>query len=129
MYKQISIISFVILICSCNISENDMYGTYTSKNLINNIDTLRILNNGSYSRDLYSKIDNSLVYHNTGKWDYKNGRIILHDFLLDEDNIYSKEAGSFENVLITSNLIVKKKSGKIIIYYRQLTDFSYYEKQ
>jgi len=106
-----------------------MEGIYVAKNLINHVDTLKILSDGTYIKNLYRKDDNSLIYRNTGKWKYKNGRITLYNFLLDEDEVYSKEFNRFEDVLITSSLVVKRRFGKIVIYYRQLTDQSYYEKQ
>ena len=133
MLKKILKISFllfiVILLNSCEIEKTDVTGVYVAENLINNIDTLKVLENGTYSKVLYRKSDNSLVYKNTGKWDFKDGRIILYDFFLDEDQVYSKEAGDFENVLITSSFTVGRRLNKIVIHYMQLTDYKYYEKQ
>jgi len=128
--KIVLLIFFIITtFYSCSISSDNLIGIYISKNLINNIDTLRILNNGTYSRDLHRKVDNSLVYHNTGKWNYEDGRICLHDFLQDEDNNYSKEVSNFKDVLITCDFPVERRAGKIAIYYRLFTETSYYEKQ
>lgn len=127
--KILPLTSLIILLCSCSINRENLTGVYVAQKLNNNLDTLRLLDNGTYIKDLYRKNDNSLVYHNTGKWDYNDGRITLHDFFLDEDQIYSKEAGAFENVLLTSSLIVKRRLGRVVIYYRQSTDYSYYEKQ
>jgi hypothetical protein len=133
MLKKILTIPFllfiVVLLCSCEIKKTDVMGVYVAENLINNIDTLKVLENGTYSKVLYRKSDNSLVYKNIGKWDFKDGRIILDDFFLDEDQVYSKEAGDFKNVLITSYLPVSRKLNKIVIHYMQLTDYKYYEKQ
>jgi len=133
MLKKILTIPFllfiVVLLCSCEIKKTDVTGVYVAENLINNIDTLKVLENGTYSKVLYRKSDNSLVYKNIGKWDFKDGRIILDDFFLDEDQVYSKEAGDFKNVLITSYLPVSRKLNKIVIHYMQLTDYKYYEKQ
>lgn len=127
--KVYSLFFVLMTIISCNISSNQMEGVYVAKNLVNHADTLKILGDGTYIKDLYRKDDNSLIYHNTGKWKYNEGRITLYNFLLDEDEVYGKEFKRFEDVLITSSLVVKRKLGRIVIYYRQLTDSSYYEKQ
>lgn len=121
-------LTFITFI-GCNISSSQMEGVYVAKNLVNHVDTLRILSNGTYVKNLYRKDDNSLIYRNTGKWKFKEGRVILENFLLDEDEDWSKDFDRFEDVLITSSLVPKRKLGKIVIYYRQLTDASYYEKQ
>ena len=125
---KISLLCFIPLIYGC-INSDNVVGMYVAKNLVNNIDTLRVLKDGTYSKDIYRKKDNSLIYHNAGKWDYEDGRITLHDFFQDEDQVYIKEAGNFENSLITCALLVKKRWFRTVIYYRQLTENSYYEKQ
>lgn len=117
----------IMVVIACGISGNQIEGVYVAKNLVNNVDTLKILSDGTYIKDLYRKDDNSLIYHNTGKWKYEEGRITLYDFLLDEDKPYNKEFNRFEDVLITSSLVVKRRFGTIVIYYRQRTDDSYYE--
>ncbi len=129
--KKISFLFLIPLsICCCSsIEQEEITGVYVAKNNINTIDTLRILENGTYIKDVYRKNDNSLVYHNTGVWKYEEGRrIILQDFFLDEDQIYSKEAGNFESGLITSSLIIERKSGKLFINYREDKGNYLYEK-
>ena len=129
MKIYIPIILILVLITSCTIERNDVVGTYVAQNLNNNIDTLRIFENAKYIRKLYRKSDRSLIYCNTGKWKYTNERITLENFFPDEDEVYSHEEGEFENVLITSSLNINRKFNKIIIYYMQLTEHKYYEKQ
>lgn len=127
--KLFLILVHVILLIGCSIGGDEVPGLYVTKNQINTIDSLRILSNGVYTQDLYRKADNSLIYHNTGTWKYKNERIIFNDFFLNEDAIYGKNAGDFERILITSSLTLEKTLGKIFINYREDKGNYGYEKQ
>ncbi len=124
----ISIIFILVFIPSCTLERSDVVGIYVAKNLNNNIDTLRICENANYVRNIYRKSDRSLIYCNIGKWKHKNKRITLENFLPDEDEVHSQEE-DFESILITSSLNINRRFNKIVIYYMQLTEYKYYEKQ
>ncbi len=129
IFELLPLFSIIILLDSCKINKTDLSGTYVAKNLINNIDTLKIFENGTYSKVLYRKNNNSLIYKNTGKWTYNGKRIVLYDFFSDEDEIHTIEEKNFEDILITSSFTIDRKFNKIVIYYMDLTDYKYYEKQ
>lgn len=129
MKRFIPLIFILVLITGCAIEQKDVVGTYVAQNLNNNIDTLKIFEDGRYIKKLYRKTDSSLIYLNTGKWKYIDERITLENFFPDEDEVYEPEAGEFENVLITSSLNINRRLNKIVIYYMQITENKYYEKQ
>lgn len=128
MKRFILLASILVFITGCTIEKKDVVGTYVAQNLNNNIDTLKIFENGIYIKKLYRKTDSSLIYINTGKWKYIDERITMENFFPDEDELYSPEAGDFENILITSSLNINRRLNKIVIYYMQITDNKYYEK-
>ncbi|MBW3130501.1 hypothetical protein [Hymenobacter profundi] len=95
-------------VCSCNPTEQEIIGTYTSPSKKQNIDTLSLFPNGTYSRKLYSTKDGHLIFNNSDLWKYdQNGHIILYSYLLDDDRDYRKEV--IEYFTITSSLPVKKR--------------------
>ncbi len=54
--KNLLLISIVnTVLVSCNINKSEVPGVYIAKNLINNIDTLKIYENGTYEKVLYRK--------------------------------------------------------------------------
>jgi hypothetical protein len=117
-----------ILVAGCGISKKNLCGVYTVKKSINTADTLVIRENGEYYRVLYRKKEKSVVYKNNDKWEFRDGRITLYNFLLDEDDVYDVKLKNFDNVLITSSFPVIKKSGTITFYHRNLNPDLFYEK-
>jgi len=107
----------IMVFFSCNIKQEEIPGTYISKNQINNIDTLRIFSDGTYEKKVYKKSDNSLIFHNTGGWNYKEARITFKDFFYDNDEIFSKDFKNFKDILITSSFTVEREAGKISIEF------------
>ncbi|WP_125932546.1 hypothetical protein [Hymenobacter glacialis] len=114
------------LLVSCGVRQEEVAGVYIVKNQTNNWDTLRILNDGTYTRRLRSK-HNSFVFTNTDKWSFEEGRITLFNYLLDEDYKYKTQT-NLQGSTITSSLPIEKRAGKVVIYYRQSTDDFFYEK-
>lgn len=126
-------ITLVILVLfslsACSVNEKDVVGLYTIKGLSNNIDTLRILSNGKYSRVLYSRTDGRLLFQNSNEWKYVANRLVLRDYLLDEDEKHMPEE-TLGLGAITAFLPVKRRLSKVVIYYRNGgEDDFYYEKE
>lgn len=113
---------------SCASKEEDVDGLYVSKNNINTIDSVWVYTNGNYKNLMYRKIDNSLVYKNTGKWIVDNGYITFFNFFTDEDELHSQEFTNFENILITTKFQLEHRLGKIIIRHKDMYDNIYLEK-
>lgn len=109
----------------CEVNKKEIPGVYISKHQINNIDTLVILKNGTYKKNTYRKLDNSLIFVNSGSWKYKKGRITFKDFFYDSDKVYSK---GFKDILITSSLIIKKEKGKMSIEFLEEKGYFRYQK-
>lgn len=126
--KIFCLLIFSLYMSSCKTSKNDAVGLYVSQNNINTIDTVRVLHDGTYVNSVYRKKDMSLVYKNEGKWKYNDGRIVFHDFFNDEDDVYSNEVKKFDDVLMTTELSVERKLGKIIIHHISNNEHIYLEK-
>jgi hypothetical protein len=128
-FRQILLLTTVtFLFNNCRRTKDDLVGTYVSRNNINTIDTLILFADGKYKNDMYRAQDKSLIYDNTGVWTFSDGYITLDNFYSDEDDIHSKEEGSFENVLMTKKLPIETKAGKIIIHHVAMYDNIYFEK-
>ncbi|MBD2766695.1 hypothetical protein IC235_02175 [Hymenobacter sp. BT664] len=110
-------------------SEEDIIGIYTMKGLSNNVDTLRILPGGKYTRVLYSKMGKRLLFHNSNKWKCAADRIILYEYLMDEDEKHMPQEILGVGT-VAAFLPIKRRFNKIVIYYRNGgDDSSYYEKE
>ena len=93
-------------------------------------DTIKIFNNGSYERLIYSE-NKDIVYYKESIWKFENHRIVLYDFLKDIDNDYfvGKDNGnSFDKFLINVSLPYKNDSFYISndknLYYRKVDNVS-----
>lgn len=128
--KNIILLLMIFVVAACQVNKNEVAGLYTVKNQLNTIDTLKILAGGEYVRILRVK-SKRIVFKNTDKWNFADGRITLRNYLLDNDDTYSSGV-VLDDVTITSSLPMERRFGKIIIYYRQdeeNQDNHYYEKQ
>ena len=128
--KNIILLLMIFIVTACQVNKNEVAGLYTVKNQLNTIDTLKILAGGEYVRILRVK-SKRIVFKNTDKWNFADGRITLRNYLLDNDDTYSSGV-VLDDVTITSSLPMETRFGKIIIYYRQdeeNQDNHYYEKQ
>lgn len=83
-------ITLLLTLVACSYSESDLEGTYVSSKIKNNIDTLILKNNGDYYRGLYTKSEKSLILRQYGKWRVKSNQLVLYQFHIDYDNVYSK---------------------------------------
>ncbi len=119
-------IAGVILGCKVNIEE--ILGVYVSNNYINNLNTLFILQNGKYRKCTYRKMDNSLIYLNTGSWKYQNGRIIFKEFFNNDDEVFSTSFNNFHDILITTSFDIEKENGKISIDFLEEKGHFKYQK-
>ena len=95
----------------------DISGIYLAEHNNKTIDSLVLENNGHYIRVLRRKSDSSLVFINKGRWDYKNDRVNLYDYLIDKDQNYKirKDNSYFDDVLMTASLPVKIEAQKTVI--------------
>ena len=116
------------MLVQCNSNKNNITGTYVSRNTVNTIDTLKIYSDSSYFHVIYRANDKSIVYENAGKWKQCEGYITFIDFYIDQDDVHSKEEGNFENVLMTTEYQLEKKSSKVIIHHIAMYDDMYLEK-
>ncbi len=114
--------------CHCRITRDETIGLYVSKNNINTIDTVWVIKDGTYINIMYRKLDNSLIYKNVGKWKVADGYITFDNFFSDEDEIHSKEVTNYEDVLITTQLPLEKRCGKVIMHHIDMYDDIYMEK-
>lgn len=128
MRLKIFLLLLIGTFLGCEVNKEEIPGVYVSKNQINNIDTLVILKNGTYKKNTYRKLDNSLIYLNSGSWKYKKGRIIFEDFFYENDKVYSKGFDHFKDILITSSLIIEKEKGKISIEFLEEKGHFRYQK-
>ena len=126
MFKKIALFALVVIFYSCgNVKSKEITGTYVARNNTNTIDTLRIFANSKYSRSLYRKKDNSLVYSHNGNWYYADGIIEFRDFLLDYDKVYHEDAKHFEELLMGCGFRVNKTFGKVYIGYKPNETYLY----
>lgn len=70
---------------SCSINRADIKGTYLKCNNQNLKDTLVLNADGSYDRRLYSA-EGKLVFKNKSNWILKDKRLVLKNFLKDDDD-------------------------------------------
>lgn len=122
------LIFLLCLVYSCELSHSDIHGTYTSKLLVNNIDTLVIKEDGSYHRTLYDKRSSRLLIEQDGRWKLDGEMLFLSDFFIATDKEYSKER-KFNSGLTDAFLEVEKTSSGIMIDYGYFDhDNRYYTK-
>lgn len=126
--RLLSILILPLLLANCGRNQHEAIGLYVSKNNVNTIDTVWVLQDGNYINSIYRKSDNSLIYKNVGKWKISEGYIIFDDFFAEEDEIHSKEFTKYEDVLMTTKLPLEKIEGKIIIHHKPMYDNIYLEK-
>lgn len=109
-------ISIILFMVNCD-NHLDISGIYLAEHNNKTIDSLVLENNGDYMRVLRRKSDSSLVFMNKGRWDYKNDRINLSDYLIDKDQNYKiiKDKSYFDDVLMTASLPVKIEAQKTVI--------------
>jgi hypothetical protein len=85
--RKIIIMKFLILssivLFSC-IKEQDLKGTYVPVNYKNNFDTIRLEDDGIYSRKVYD-INGKLLLKMKGRWEHKNDIINFRPFFLNLD--------------------------------------------
>jgi hypothetical protein len=110
------------------VNKNEVPGTYAVQGLRHHLDTLRVLPNGSYERTLRSKAAGHVLFRNRSTWTYAGSRLILHDYLLDEDEDLGPKTMSDLGAM-TCDLPVEKRLNKIVIYYREDGNDSFYYKK
>lgn len=125
----------VLIILSCSINKTSVKGTYLKCNNHNLKDTLVLNIDGTYHRKLYSN-SNKLVFENVSSWTLQENRIVLKDFLKDEDDIsyteiekvFSEEMYSkYQKFLMTISLPLKREDGTVFISINQDLN-AYYKK-
>lgn len=127
--RILTVLVLPLLLAGCGrTSHDDAIGLYVSRNNVNTIDTVWVLEDGSYINVIYRKSDNSLIYKNIGKWKAAEEYITFDEFFVEEDEIHSKEFTKYEDVLMTTKLPLEKRSDKIIIHHKPMYDDIYLEK-
>jgi hypothetical protein len=105
----------LVIMGSCTIKQEELSGTYIVRGLRNNIDTLKLLRNGTYTRVLYAQRNQRLL------------DLILYNFLPDEDQEHNPEEvlglGAMTCFFPTS-----KRFSTITIEFQAENDNMYYEK-
>ena len=116
-------ILLAVLTLSCSINKTSLKGTYLKCNNQNLKDTLILNDDGTYIRKLYSN-SNKLVFKNVSSWKLNKDRIILKDFLKDEDDISYSEIEEvfsekifvqYQKYLMTVSLPLKIEEDTIFI--------------
>jgi hypothetical protein len=116
-----------LIMSSCTIKQEELNGTYVVRGLKNNIDTLRIWRNGTYTRVLYAQRDQRLLFQNSDKWKHSEDDIILYNFLPDEDQEHNPEEVLGLGTM-TCFFPARKRFSKITIDFQAENDDMYYEK-
>ena len=116
-------ILLAVLTLSCSMNKTSLRGTYLKCNNKNLKDTLILNDDGTYIRKLYSN-SNKLVFKNVSSWKLNKDRIILKDFLKDEDDISYSEIEEifsekmfvqYQKYLMTVSLPLKREEDTIFI--------------
>jgi hypothetical protein len=117
----------LVIMGSCTIKQEELSGTYIVRGLRNNIDTLKLLRNGTYTRVLYAQRNQRLLFQNSDKWKRSSNDLILYNFLPDEDQEHNPEEvlglGAMTCFFPTS-----KRFSTITIEFQAENDNMYYEK-
>jgi len=128
-------ILLAVLTLSCSINKTSVKGTYVKCNNHNLKDTLILNDNGTYLRKLYSN-SNKLVFRNISSWELNKDRIVLKNFLKDEDDISYAEIEEvfsekiyfqYQKYLMIVSLPLKKEGDTIFISIDQDLN-AYYKK-
>lgn len=129
---------FTLILCTlviaCSLREDNIIGVYTKSGNVNLIDTITINSDGSYNRVLYSK-SKTLIFKNRATWSFENDRIVLDDFLKDDDSISFQtikepfpinSLPQYKELLMNVSLPVEKIEDRIVIYLDQDLNLFYH---
>lgn len=119
------VLAFLVLV-SCSVDKPELNGVYTAQNFTESIDTLELKESGIYYRSIYDKNENKLIFKGIGEWEFKNGEIILNDFLSNMDELqYYNSLVNYDNTLSTTYLRVDRRifDGIQIIIHKDLKYF------
>lgn len=108
--------------------KSNIHGVYVGQNYTNNIDTLIIMENGTYQQIVYRKEDNCLAHKHVGTWDYSDGYINFDSLLVNRNEKLSELVESWNEVLMRASLPARRKGNfeiNIIVDY----DSNYYYKK
>lgn len=121
LFLLISLVIIVLIIIN-NISPNPV-GVYIAKNHVNTIDTVFVNKDGTYSRVICQMKNNKVLFKNSGKWEYKNGRMLFKDFFPNDDAELF-EGYAFDSVLLTFSVPLEKSYLRVVFDYDE-TNGSY----
>lgn len=120
---------FIFLFINCGYVHNKE-GVFVAKKFRNTIDTLKLYANGSYEHIIYDKNKSKLININSGSWEYEGSRLVLYDFLVNEDDLrYFNDSVTYDHVLMTRFFNTGILSNTIIIdydldkYYYKIEDY------
>jgi hypothetical protein len=116
----------LFMINSCSLDNKEVQGIYVG-NFSNNIDSIKISNNGLYERVIYDN-KKRLIFKNKSTYKLKNGNISFDNFLLNEDDLNDKVKYN-ENDLLNANLSYNKNLvGSIKIFVDYDNEYYYIKK-
>lgn len=123
----LALLVVTLLLNSCDVRREDLSGVYIIRGLKNSLDTLEILPNGTYVRTLYARSDRRILFKNKDKWKPDGDRILLYNYLPDEDEKHIPEEVLGPGAMLC-DLPVKRQFSKIIIGGPHMGDNAVYEK-
>lgn len=101
---------------SCELNEEQLYGTYVSNNSENNIDSLFLYENSTYRHSIYLKDETTMILNHQGKWVYESGYLDLDNFYNNDNRKFRKDVDyKFEENYILTSTPVRSSFGKIKI--------------
>ena len=125
---HLALLAVSLIFSSCSAKQGEISGIYIIRGLRNNLDTLKILRNGTYVRTLYAQSDRRLLFKNEDKWKTDGDRILLYNFLPDGDEKYPPEVVLGPGAMLC-DLPVRRQFGRVVsIEAPRDIDEAFYEK-
>jgi len=127
--KKIWYVIIVFCLCAWFLSSSpDPAGTYVAKYHTDTIDTVLVLKGGTYKQSIYRKADGVRLFHNEGKWSYKNGRIRFTNFF-QSDDIAKKPNYDYGSVLLVFSVQLERNfiGRPVFDYDEETATYRYYK--
>ncbi|KAB1064903.1 hypothetical protein [Salibacter halophilus] len=115
---------FVIIAIILILVYNNITGTYVRYKSENTTDSLILKKDNKYIRKIYDLKNDKLIFHNVGKWEVEEDRIVFYDFFINEDRKYNHDF-DFNSGLTIASFPIKNRWGRYVFDYDQ--EKSYYK--
>lgn len=112
-----------------NCSGPTVSGVYVTKHNKNILDTLIIMENGKYSQKIYSTYLDKTVFKNEGEWKYLNNRLILNNFIPNNDQPIKNEKVNLSGLRLTCSFDLSINQGVYCLNYLEEKGHYEYEQQ